>query len=324
MLPSAGDVHINQPLTQISIAYMQSQDMFVAHRVFPIVPVQKQSDRFIKYNREDWFRVEAKKRAPSTESAGAGWTIDNTPTYYCDVLAIHKDVDDQIRANADQPINMDRDATEFVSQQLMLKRELEWANDNFTSGVWGTDLSGVSGSPSAGQFQQWNESGSTPIEDVTGQIVEVARKTGYRPNKFVISPSVFNALKNHPDVIDRIKYTQTGVVTADILAGLFEVNQVLVAWGVQNAANEGATASYDFFLGDHALLVYAAPSPSILQPSGGYTFAWTGFTGAGPMAQRMKRFRMEHLSSDRVEGEMAVDHKLVAADLGVFFENAVA
>jgi len=59
-------------------------------------------------------------------------------------------------------------------------------------------------------------------------------------------------------------------------------------------------------------------------PSGGYTFSWNGFAGAGPQGQRIKRFRMEHLESDRIEAQMAYDQKLVGADLGCYFATIVA
>ena len=44
ILPSRGDVHVNRPLTNISIAFLQTQEAFVADRVFPNIPVTKQSD----------------------------------------------------------------------------------------------------------------------------------------------------------------------------------------------------------------------------------------------------------------------------------------
>ncbi len=44
--PTQTDVHVNQPLTNISVAFMQSDAGFVARKVFPVVPVAKQSDRY--------------------------------------------------------------------------------------------------------------------------------------------------------------------------------------------------------------------------------------------------------------------------------------
>lgn len=317
--PTARQVHVNKPLTNISIAYMQNEENFVAHRVFPLIPVQKQSDRYFKYLREDWFRVDARERAPGTESAGSGFRIDNTPTYYAPVYAIHKDIDDQIRSNADDPLNLDRDTTEWVSHQLMLLREKIWMENYFQQGVWGTELDGTS------DFTPWDDANSTPIEDITGAAIEITRLTGYRPNTLVLHPEVYNALKNNADIIDRIKYTQRGVVTTDILASLLDVERVFVAYGVQDKAGEGLPGDYDFIAEEYgALLCYSNPSPSILTPSAGYTFSWVGLLGAGNQGQRIKTFRMEHLSSDRIEGEMAFDMKVVAADLGVFFFNCLS
>ena len=321
---SPSDLHVNQLLTNISVAYIQRRDDFVADRVFPIIPVQKQSDRYLVYVKGDWFRAEARERAPATESAGAYFRVDNTPTYAATVHAVHMDIDDMLRANADDPLDLDRDATQWVTQQLLLRREKVWASRYFTAGVWGTDLTGVSAAPAAGQFLQWDQANSTPIDIITDQIVAVTERTGYRPNVLVLGPRVYNALRNHPQILDRVKYTQRATVTADLLASLLDVERVLIAWATENTAPEGAADNFQYVFGKHALLVYAAPNPSILQPSGGYIFAWTGYAGATAYGTRIKRFRMEHLAADRIEGEIAFDAKLVAADLGVFFQNAVA
>jgi hypothetical protein len=72
-----------------------------------------------------------------------------------------------------------------------------------------------------------------------------------------------------------------------------------------------------------ALLCYSAPNPGLMTPSAGYMMAWNGFLGAGPSGNRIKRFRMEHLASDRIEGELAFAAQQVSTDLGCFFLNVV-
>jgi hypothetical protein len=79
----------------------------------------------------------------------------------------------------------------------------------------------------------------------------------------------------------------------------------------------------DFISSDKALLVYAAPSPSLRRPSGGYTFSWTGYLGAPYAAASMERFDMRQIKATRVEGEMAYVHKLVASDMGYFLSDVV-
>src|SRR5574343_1017852 len=101
MNPTVADSHVNTALTAISVAYVQDQTRFVADRVFPIVHVPKQSDRYFIYDRGDFNRDEMELRAPGTESAGAGYRLDNTPTYYCNKYSLHRDVPDDLIANSD-------------------------------------------------------------------------------------------------------------------------------------------------------------------------------------------------------------------------------
>ena len=51
--PTASDVHVNMPLTNISVAWMQNQQEFIADRVFPTVPVKHRSDRYYVYDRDN-------------------------------------------------------------------------------------------------------------------------------------------------------------------------------------------------------------------------------------------------------------------------------
>lgn len=336
--PTPSDVHVNRPLTAISIAYMQRAEGFVADRVFPNIPVTKQSDRYFRYDRSDLWRNQYAKRAPGTESAGSGWKIDSTPTYFADEWALHKDITDSIRNNQDEPLDMDRDATTWLSQQALISREVNWTSKYFTTGLWtgitgsAADMTGVTATPSTNQFLRWDDSASTPIQDIKAKMDTIQLLTGMRPNKFVLGRQVWTPLSDHPDIVDRIKFTSSNnnpaLVTLQAFASLIGVQEVMVMDGIQVTSPENkdfeASKTSAFIGGKAALLCYAAPSPSILQPSAGYTFSWRGQAGAGPQGQRISRFRMEHLKSDRVEGEMSYDQKLVCSDCGVFFTAAVS
>lgn len=332
MNPTASDLHISAPLTNISVAYIQSEDTYVADKVFPRVPVQKQSDLFWKYHKSEWRRQDVEKRAPSTETPGVGWNV-TTDSYFCHVYGVHKDIDDQLRSNADSNFNLDRDATRFITNQLLLKRDQDWVRAYFTDGVWDSDKTGVDSGPTGDEFQRWNEAGSDPISDVTEAVIDLRESTGVAPNTLVLGPRVLQALRHHPDILDRIKYTQRGLVTEDLLSSLFGVNRILVTWAteVTNAAprkqdpdDQDDDAEYGFMTGNHALLVYANESPSLMTPSAGYTFTWNGYLNGNNRGIRVKRFRQENIASDRVEAEMTYDMRVVSPDTGVFFNGAVA
>jgi hypothetical protein len=146
------------------------------------------------------------------------------------------------------------------------------------------------------------------------------------PNTLVVSHPVHEALKRHPTVKDRFKYTSAESVTEAMLARFFEVDRYLVSRAVYTGSNEGAASpSYSFAVGKHALLCFSNPSPSLLTPSAGYVFNWRRAMGGvgGDAGLGIKKFRMDQLDADRIEIEMAWDMKRVAADMGYFFSAAV-
>lgn len=329
-MPTRQQIHIDRPLTNISVAYMQDASNFIADKVFPIIPVQKQSDTYFQYNRDDFFRDEAAERAKGSESAGGDYDVEQAPPYFAKKWAFHMDVTEEDRVNADDPLKPNEDATEFVSQKLLLRRENLWAQQYFKGDVWGKQIQG-SDNPTAGQTLQFDNHASDPIKIITDQNVNMAERTGYKPNTLVLSPYVFNALKNHPDILDRIKYTQKGIVTTDLLATLFEVENVYIPWAVQNTQIKGRgngalePTPMNFIMGKHMLLMYVEKNPGLKKPSAGYTFAWTGLKGAGAFGNRIVRIPMPWLGMDteRIEGEMAFDMKTIASDLGTFFKDVV-
>jgi hypothetical protein len=254
--PTSGDVHVNRPLTNIAVAFMQSTD---------------------------------------------------------------------------DPLDLDRDATAWLSMQALLNRENNFVTNFFASGVWTTEVSGDATSPGANNVLVWSDDNSTPIADVKTRATTMQTLTGLRPNKLIIGRQVWDKLSEHPDIIDRINKTSgnanPALVTRQAVAAIFEVDEVLVMDGVQTTSAENPafeTGMTNALIGGkNALLVYAAPRPGILLPSAGYTFSWSAFAGAGAQGQRVKRFRIETIESDRVEAQMAYAQKKVAADLGVFFADIV-
>jgi len=333
--PDKSQLHVNQPLTQISIAYMQDVTNFIADRVFPMIPSEKQSDIYREYPRDWWWRTEAAVRAPGAPSAGSGYAISSTQTYYCWPYALHHDIPDINRAAADADIDLDRNGTLLITQQMLIKRDRVFVDNHFVTGKWtgssgSTDITGVDGSTGIGNNSvlQWSDVSSTPIEDIDMAKLAIAERTGGRiPKKAIFGPHVIRFLRNHPDIIDRIKYTREGIVDIELLASLFGLDEILVPYAVQSLIPEGTTevGTRGFMYGRNVWLGFVNDNPSPLTPSAGYTFAWTGLTG-GPasMGMQIKKYHIDELGVDRIEAEMAFDIKQICADCGVFFSGIVS
>ena len=256
--PTMSDLHVNALLTDMSGMYSQEQDAFIARDVFPIVPVTKISDRYVMYSRADFNRNQMQKRAPGTTVKNIGYRVDTQPTYLCDVWALGKTIDDQVRGNADNIFNLDLEATRLLTTQSLINREYAWMSTFFQGGIWSNMWTGgasnsVGGYPtgpanstaSAYTFMVWSNPASTPIQDVRKlkQIVQLT-SGGFRPNRMVIGRPVFDVLLDHPEFVDRVKYGQTAPkpaqVILDTLAAIFEMDRVHVSDAVYNTASEAA------------------------------------------------------------------------------------
>ena len=312
--PTRSDVHVDAILTNMSVAYMQEAYAFIAANAFPTVPVNKQSDKYFVYDQSSFFRDSAQPRADGTESAGSGYGL-STASYATQVFALHKDIGDQVRENSDSPLNPDMDATRFLSQQMLIRQERDWASSAFTTGVWDTDTT---------PGTLWSATSSTPIADVQAGINTVLTNTGFVCNTLIVSYAVFSILRNHSDIVDRYKYTSAESINTDLIAKVMGVDRVLVMASTYDSAAEGATASYSQIGDKDALLAYVNPTAGLMVPSAGYNFVWSGVGGGLGTSTAISRFRMDPLRADRIEIQSAWDFKVVSSALGYFFSNVVA
>lgn len=317
--------HIDRALTNISVAYMQGDDAFIADKVFPIINVTKQSDVYFKYSKADMFRNEVQERGRGAESAGGNWNVELADPYYCRKYAFHYDITQEERVNYDKPLDVERDTTEWLSQKMLLKRELDFADKFFKTGVWGKDVQADGSS-----VKKWSDQMSDPVKQVNDLMLEMAEASGKKPNFAIMAPDVLYALKNHEAIMDRIKYTQKGIITLDLIASLFELDKIFVPWGIFNDGPQ--TPGYDdvetdmnFIYKGKMLLGYRATRPSLKQPTAGYIFAWTGLEGASSYGSRMVRIKMDQLGlgTERLEMEMAYDQKVICKDMGMFLYDLV-
>ncbi len=317
--PHRSQISVDQSLTNIAVANFQAASNFIAPEFAPLVPVDKQSGRYFIFDQAWYRKPQSQKRAPATESVGTGYQV-SFDTYFADVWALHHDVPDQDRDNADSPLNLDADALGILEQDMLIRRELECASALFADSVW----TGSSTGADITLGTTWDNVASTPIEDIDLQKEAILENTGQDANVLVLGYSVFRNLKNHEDLLDRVKYTQRGVITEDLMAGLFGVDKVLVARASRNTLQEGDGDNEDFIFNQNdAVLLHVAQSPGLRIPSAAYIFTWTGhIPNAFGIAAGREDVPLS--KATRIELEMAMDFKVVSATLGAKWDAAVA
>jgi hypothetical protein len=317
-----GNTHIDRALTNISLGYPNEE--FVGDVLFPSVRVRKQSDLYYVFGREGWvLEPGADLRAPGTEANEIPGLEVSTEPYFAREHALQIAVTDEERENVDSPMAPDRDGTELVTSKLLLGRELAIKNKvttvaNYASGNTVT-LSGT---------DQWSDyTNSDPIGDSHTARDAIHAKLFVRPNLVVMPYQVMSVLEDHPDFIERIKYSQVGVVTEELIARIMGLPRVVVPGVGYNTARMGQAASIGYLWGKDVVYAYVPARAGLRIPAFGYEFTWVY---PGGQAQVTERWREQRRKSDIIRVSRRYDLKFVAVDgsgdsvAGYLIKNAVA
>lgn len=325
--PVGSDQYVDQLMTDMSVAYVQKDTAFAAHRAAPIVPVKLQGGLFAKYDKGDFNRLQMAKRADGKPAAQGGYRTDNSGTYFCHEYALDVPIGRQERANAVPPYDPARDKTLFLTQQGLINRESIFAANAMGASIWSgqTDQAGVAAAPGANEFLRFDAAGSDPIAVLESGLDAVRTATGKRPNQIVLGAAVWKSLKNHADIVDRIKHVSAEVVKAEIVASLLELEKGLVVSGaVKTNSNEGQTDTLADIVGKSLLMHYVEENPGVMNPSAVQTFAWSEFLGGDKGGGQIKRWYENTPDAEIVRIQQAFDVKVVAADLGAFYSAVVS
>src|SRR3972149_2040433 len=123
--PTLHDVHpTNQALTNVSIAY--KNENYIGDQVFPGVPVAKKQDNYFVFDKSSWYRNRSGLRAPGTKAPRADYGV-STASYLCINDALAKEIQDEVRDNADAPLAPDVEAVAFVTDGLLLGMDIRVA-----------------------------------------------------------------------------------------------------------------------------------------------------------------------------------------------------
>lgn len=312
--PTHSEVQAVDPvLTNMLVGYKQGEDRFVANQVFPLIPVEKQGFTYYIMTKKYWFADEMKSRAPGAAYARSGYNVTTT-TGYANTWGLEHPIADEARKNNQMPMSLEQSGLQWLAQQSLIRRERAFAADFMATSVWATDDNNST--------TDWDDfTSGDPVNDVLTARRTISNSTGQDANAMVLGFIVHQALVNHPDIIDRVKYTRDGLLgtVEQILAQAFGVGKYLVGKSSYNSANEGQTFSASAIIDDDCLVTHISAAPGIMTASAGYTFTWDGGGGDGAIVQ----YREEQTDSDILKDKEAWDQKAVATDLGYFFADVV-
>lgn len=311
--PTINDVQAVEPiLTQMLIGYMQDESRFVASRAFPSVPVDKDSGTYYIVTKKYFFMNDLKPRAPGGPFQRLNFGLE-TSTYATFQWAGEMGLPDETQANSQVPMELMQVALKRVAAASAIRKEVSWATDFMTLNVWATDDNNST--------TDWDDfTSGDPVADILLASDTIGTNTGLEANTIVMGKIVRRALVNHPDIIDRVKYTQRATLATmdEALSSVLGLN-VLVGRGVYTNTNESAAFSATNIIDDDALILHVDPSAGVFGASAGKTFTWAPGGGAGTIYRDPSR----HNHSDVFQHKEQWDQKATATDLGYFFADVV-
>jgi hypothetical protein len=326
-MPQPGsEVIVAGPLKDVSIAYQNR--LYIADRCFPFIDNVPPEAKVAKYLKGAWFRDEAQERGPGGEAVRGGYPIGWLDIILKEV-AFAKEVTDEDRENAaalgGAVLKPDQDAIEFCQDRILLRRETRLAA-LIKATAWSGQ--GAGGEDANGLWA--GGAGNTFLADVKARIGTILTNTGMKPNRLLIDGGTYRSLTEESTLLTKIQYVQKGVLTADLIAAILDLEEVLVADAVYSSAKE-TKAGTEFtavkiweYIATKGMgfLFYAPPAPGLKTPSVGY-MCRGGQGGGFQNGTRLTTWRETSKHQDVYEAAEKSDILVSGADLGFMWKDTL-
>jgi hypothetical protein len=305
-----GSLTISKALSNVSLAYKPAE--FIFNKILPDVYVEKESGQFWVYNKN--WRLEETVKTNRAEAKMATWDA-STGTYYVTKHALKDVVTDEDRDNADAPFNLDVDTVEFLTEKILLRQEKEVADMLFTTTSFSNNATGNS-------TTSWRYNTTTSISPLqTGISVTsvILAQSGKIANTVITSRNVFDALKENQNVYNRLAYTKDQILTEQILASMFDVQNFYVGSAQYETQKEGETSTQTALWSDDVLFAYFDGQPGLKKLTTANMFRTKRY--GSPYI--VKKWREEGIEGDMIEVQTKCKPKVVASLCAFFYKSII-
>jgi hypothetical protein len=246
--------------------------MFVFDRIAPNADVPSRSSRQLKFDKSSFRRLNT-RRAPGAPmlTVQYGYAADPVSLAQDALQAV---VPDEISEEARRVPGVDIAAlsVNMVLDQLDLGHEIDVATMVRNAANYSVNnkltLTGA---------DKWSDPTSNPGEDIRAAKEAIRAATGATPTRMVLGPAVYNALAEHPKLIERFKYTSADSITTAMMAKLFELDEVVVGKAVYLPDGVADTAPATDIWGNDAVLAHVPNGSNWMVPAFAYTYRLKGY-----------------------------------------------
>ena len=253
---------VDQVLTNIARGFKNASH--VAEHLFPVVPVSKEGGKIPEFTKES-FKIYNTERAIRAKSN----RINPENRTEIDFVLTEHDLEYPIDyREQDEDIFPSRlHATTVVTDGISLRHEKLAADivQDLATFPTGNKVTLAAG-------DKFTNTSSNPFLVFDAAKEAIRGKIAQRPNVCVIGASSFSALKNHPAIVDRIKYTSHAVITAELLRQLLDFDELYVG----DAVYADDSDAFQDIWQDNVIIAYVPKTirdvpRSYYEPAFGYT-----------------------------------------------------
>lgn len=267
MTQNIQNVRVVDPvLTEVAQGFSHTEH--VGKQLFPPVPVTASGGQVLEFGKES-FKLYQARRAPGAATRRIQFGYLGKPFALVQDSLEGQVPSEYLRDAAAVPeVDLAKRAINGALRALSMTLEYDQAKLATTAGNYDANhkvaLTGT---------DKWSDGSSHPGSDIETGKEAIRQSVGVYPNRLLLSAQAFRALKNHPDILDRIKYTSRDSITPEILATLWDLQSVVIGKAV--AFNDNGT-TLDLW-GNNAILAYVPEAPAGMEdPSYGYTYTMQG------------------------------------------------
>lgn len=304
------DVYVDPILTNISVKFANPAASFLAEKIFPTIPVDKKTGYYFVYDKTNLKSVADER---SGNSRANRVDFDMTKTAYGPLIehSLETFIEDDVLDQYDSPLAPRQDAAEMLTERMLINKEKALATKLTNTGIVTQNVT-LSGG------DQFSDYGSSDPFSVIQTGKDAVRLNGMVPvNTAIIGYEAWSKIQHHPDLLERVKYSEKGVITVEQFKALFGLQNVWIADAIENTADDGATDAMSYIWGKNLILAYVNSSPKLRSVSFGYHL-------------QLKNARVIDRWDDRtVKGEYVritdyYENKLVNAEAAYLIKNVVA
>ena len=303
-----GSTRISKALTNLTINYTNGD--FIAQDLLKDIPVMSESDQYYVYSSD--------RQLPETSRANGAlanmvtWEV-STAAYHLTEHSLKDVITGRDLDNAESQLQLRKVTVENLMEKILLRQEYEMQKVLFTTTTFSSN-----GTLTSATSMRYVTTTSAPIQQALSACSVILRDSGMKPNKIATNFHGFMSLKENLNIIDRYKYTQKGILTKELLAAAFDVDEFHVGTTSYNPAKEGEDLSMNTIHPSDFLIGYFAPAPGLRTRTAATIFRKSNF--GAPMM--VKNWKSEDIDGEYIECQSMYQIRAVATSCAYLYKTA--